>query len=506
MGSLRGAFDGAPQQDSGWWWPFALTGAVAALPYLLCEVLPAVDFPLHQLELGIWLDALAGGERFGAHYEVGPYTLPYWTTSALGALFAPLLGVEAGARAVLALYVFALPLAAAWLCRETGRSPWWGLAITPFTYEFNLSWGFTAYCFAGLVLLAVMAACARATRTSANRDWALALGLALLLGWTHPQVAAVSTGLCVYLTLFAPTRGTKLRLVAVGAISFSIPLIWLLSASGAASDNFAGGLQYEALPVLLERLLLYSVDTLPGYTEEALLALVLLLLAASWSARPGVWGWDQRKLLIIPLTCFAMYFVAPFNLSGQAVCQRMPYLTLLFLPLLAAPCHPGRYVKGALLGIALLGATQTASALVGFDAEAQPGLQAMIERAPRGARTLYVPYDVDSDWVRTPGYSHVGALLTLRRGGVYATNFDRLTIRYRSHVDREGTIMGHEYALYTAFRERRKVIKLKARQVAWWDLHLVRLPAEQPVSPTDLPHRAVEVLGFESPWSLTRPR
>lgn len=422
----------------------------------------------------------------------------------LGALFAQLGGVEWGARAVVAVYVALLPLSAAHLCRAAGRSGWWGLLLVPFTFEFNLAWGFTAYCFAAMLLLWLLAA--SLPEAPSRPRMLLAASLALLLGWTHPQVAAVGTGLCVYLALFASDTRDRVRHVATGLLCLTVPVVWLSSASGAASDNFAGGIQYEDLSVLLQRLATYSVDTLPGPLEQGLLLVALVLAALSWIGRPEPLDWSQRKLLIIPLTCAAMYFVAPFNMSGQAVCQRMPYLALIFMPLLLAPRWPSRGLKALLVAMALLGSMHTGTALVGFDLEARQGLQPLINAAPRGQRTLYVPYDVRSAFVNHPAYAHAGAWLTLRRGGVYATNFDRLTVRYRPQVDRKGTIMGHEYRLYSHYEKTGKPLPLSAKQVAYWNLHLVRMPSDMPMSPVETTDPSTRVVGFAPPWTLTQTR
>src|SRR5262249_8949981 len=146
-------------------------------------------------------------ERFGEYYERQSYWLPYWTPLFLARPFVGLVGVEVASRVPLFLYVAALPATSALLARAAGRSGVWGLALAAFALEFNLSWGFVAYCLGG-VLLQVVLACALLAERSARpgRLFAAQAAVAFVLGFTHPQVAAAAVGACALLALLGPAR------------------------------------------------------------------------------------------------------------------------------------------------------------------------------------------------------------------------------------------------------------------------------------------------------------
>src|SRR5215470_14349529 len=187
-----------------WLWPACIVlGVAAALPYLFSAYLPLTDFPMHQLTFATW----AQPERFGAYYERQSYWLPYWTPLFVARPFVGLLGVEAASRVPVFLYVAALPATSTLLARAAGRSGVWGLALAAFALEFNLSWGFVAYRLGGVLLQVVLACALFAERSPRPAPLAAAqAGVALVLGFTHPQVAVAAAGACAILALLGPAR------------------------------------------------------------------------------------------------------------------------------------------------------------------------------------------------------------------------------------------------------------------------------------------------------------
>lgn len=497
---MAGAMSPEPSPERRWWVAAAVVGLLAALPYAVLRHLPLVDLPLHQLAVAIRADSAA----FSQYYENAPATLPYWLPTWLGALAAPAIGAEAGARLVVALYALALPLAGGLVARASGRSGWWGLLLAPFVLEFNLAYGFVAYCVGGLLVLLVVAAALRAEQGSAAAPVALA---SLAVGWTHPQMAVVAVGFCAGLQLLnrgAPAR-RRLAIVAASLPALLPSALWFADPERATEAFAANAPVFAGFGELLAGLGGFTVDVFPGPLEEALLGLAVVLVAASWwRRRPTL---RDLRFAIAALGFLALYFVTPWDWNGQAVCQRLPFLALLCLPLLPSPAAPPGAVRLALAALAVVGVVNTGLVLYGFDRDTAPPIDALAAGTPEGARLAYVAYDVRSPWVHAPACMHAGAWITLRRGGVYAFHFNRLTSRYSAAVPAEQTLVGRELAFSRRLRDTGRPLVVPRARLAFWDTILVRWPEGMPpVLPVDVPREAVLSLEQVGQWGLLRLR
>jgi hypothetical protein len=495
----------ASSEEGRWWIAAAALGLVAALPFLVLRYLPLVDLPLHQLETAIWAEPAGAPTGFAHWYESAGWSLPYWLPTVLAGLAAPLLGAEAATRAVIALYALGLPLAGGFAARASGRSGWWGLLLVPFVLEFNLAYGFVAYCLGGMLLLLAIGAALRAE--SGGRGWLLLeAAAALAIGWTHPQIAVAVVGWCAGLALL--NRGGRRRLAVFAAsLPALLPSALWFAHPDQAATAFGSPPEFAGFGELLRDLPGFSVDVFPGPVEELLALAALGLVAATWfrQRRPAL---RDARFALAAAGFLVLYFVTPFSWNGQAVCQRMPYLALLCLPLLPpVGVAPGRGARVALVVVALAGALNTGLALFGFDRETAPALDRLADELPEGARLAYAGYDVHSAWVHAPAYLHAGAWLTLRRGGVYAFHFNRLVSRYRDVVPADQTMVQKELYYSRKLRDTGRPPVVRRDQLAFWDAILIRWPPHMdPILPVAVQPPEIAGLDQAGPWGLLRLR
>ena len=470
-----------PGQDSireRWLWPCCLlVGVVSALPYALFSYLPLTDLPLHQLSFATWVSP----ERYAAFYERQSYWLPYWTSLFVARPFVGLLGVEAAGRLPVFLYVASLPLTSAMLARAAGRSGYWGLLLVAFALEFNLAWGFVAYCLAG-VLLQIVLACALYSER-ARRPWipvgAQALA-ATVLGFTHPQMAVLALGGCVFLAIAGKREIRPRRAVSVlaGLPALVPSLVYFWDPAHASMFRGGSGVTFASAGELLRRLPEFSIDVFDGHVEEALLACAIGLLLLSWrgARRPS---FTAMRVPLLGIAFLVAYFVAPFDWNGQALAQRMPFATLLCLPAFAAPDRfPSLPIRATIVAIAVVGAGNATMVLRVFNRETAADLEPLLDSAPAGAKTVYLAYDTAWPGIRSQPYLHTGAYVALRQGGVYAFHFNRLNTMYRPVVPLGQTLIGREFALSRRYASNGEIVLRRREDLWFWDTVLVRFPRE----------------------------
>jgi hypothetical protein len=322
---------------------------------------------------------------------------------------------------------------------------------------------------------------------------------ATVLGFTHPQTAVIAVGACALVSLLSPDRGAATRARRAGVVLASLPalvpsLVYFADGKRAAAFQAAKGLTFASLGSAIENLPRFSIDALDGPVEEVLFVCVVGLVALSWRAvpRPSI---GAMRLALLALGFLVAYFVTPFDWNGQAVCQRMPFLVLLCLPGLAAPGRaPGRLLRGAFVAIAVVGAGNAAMTLSAFNLHTRAELDPLLASAPPNQRTIYLAYDTSWPGIRSEPYLHTGAYLTLRGGGAYAFNFNRLNTRYRDGVPLDQLMIGQEFALSRRFRKGERVT-LSRKRVAFWDAALVRFGHDdEPLVPVAA--TAEELAGF----------
>ena len=493
---------------SGWWLWLLGIGILAGLPFLIFEYLPLVDFPLHQLALAIWTEEPGANTHYAQYYETAPYSLPYWFPSMLSSLFVPFWGVEWASRILLFIYVATLPLAAGFAARSCKRSGWWGLLVVPFVFEYNLAWGFVSYCFAGLLGLLCISIMLRAEKScKLNRLLFMLLLVSIMLGWSHPQMPVMIVGVGALLQCFnfgVPIR--KRALLLLPMMACLLPSLFWFSRPGEAEIAFVGTIEFAPFGVLLPQFSKFSVDVFPGPLEESLFILSLLIVLTLWWLNPTPITFKESRFLFVGLFFLAGYLFAPWNWNGQAICQRMPYLWLIFLPLMVPPLvYPSLRLKALLVVFALLGASHTGLNLHGFHQETKEKLAPLIDIVPPNSKTAYVTYDPDSPWVNAPVYLHTGAWITLRKGGVYSFNFNRLTSHYRSNVPEDNLLIGHEFYFKDYYQRTGQLSVVPRHRFSYWDTILIRWPAdEQPTLPFEAKADDIQSSDIRFPWGIVQ--
>lgn len=489
--------------ERGWWGAALALGVVAAAPILLHRYLPMADLPLHVLEVAIWAEPSGAETGFAEAYEVAGPWLPYWTTTVLAGLAAPLLGAELGVRMVLTLYALLLPLLGGLAARGFGRSGWWGVPLAGFVYEPNLAWGLIAWCVSGALLLGVLALAARAERAADPMRWLAGLAaLSAVLGWTHPQMAVGAWGLVLLLQLARRDLRRGAQIVAAATLALVPTVVWFASPAR-AHEAFGSAPRFASPAVGIRHLLDCTVDVLPGTVERWSLLLFLGLVAGSWlnAKRPP---WEQLRVNVLAGAVLLLYFVAPWEWNGQTVAQRLPYIVLLLVPCCAAPGRtPTWWVRGALVGVGLLAALNTAVHLRQFDREAAASLDPLEAATPAGARLMPAVYDPHSEWVRIPVYLHAAAWITARKGGIYAFHYNRLTSHYRPLVPRAQVLTSPDFFWAKSLEAGGDLVFVDPDAVSFWDTVVARFPeGRPPFPPIAWPPGEVSAAVTEGPWTM----
>jgi hypothetical protein len=299
------------------------------------------------------------------------------------------------------------------LARTFSRSAWWGFLVLPVVLEFNLSYGFVAYCLAGVFFVLGLAFVVRSEGDAGKGNLVWAGVLALALGWTHPYVGAafILSVMVVQVLGSGPVRSRVLT-TCVASISLLPTLLWFVVA-GDDNQSLAGGPEFASPGELLRMLPMFSIDVFPERVEEVVYGLALFVVVLAW-LRTGR-GVRLRHLRphVVAFVFFLLYFVTPWDLNGQAVCQRMPYFVLLLVPAMApVGSAPDGITRAALLTLACVGALNTGIHVIGFSRETEQSMGAILQDPPRRARLVYIAYDVTSPWVNAPVHLHSGARVT----------------------------------------------------------------------------------------------
>jgi hypothetical protein len=130
-------------------------------PLFVARYLPGLDLPFHLSMADMLGKAGDPNSPYAGHYlsdlSVAPYAAHYLALRVLGT-FMPLMAAH---KLIIALYVTALPLGAAWLLDTCGRSRVPALLAFPLAYNLTLHYGFISFALSLPVLLFMLAALVR---------------------------------------------------------------------------------------------------------------------------------------------------------------------------------------------------------------------------------------------------------------------------------------------------------------------------------------------------------
>lgn len=286
-------------------WRLALAMLLAALIGLSLWPIWARDFlPLHDAAQVEHQASILYDWNVRASFRSDYERLPYPTPNALGpyliTLFAPLLGVHLGLKAVLTLAMLALPLAAWALTRAARHSPWLLVAVVPWMWHYDVWVGHLGQVLGLPLLLALLALHLRFARDPGPwRALALVALLALLavsdlLLWLVGAALLVLLGAAIG---WRQRRWLGLPLLAVREAALALPSLALLLPWfrtewwGRGRLTAEWTLPMDTLKMLFSRL--FDVFGPRGVALESLADLLFNrpgdLISALWLTGMGLW-------------------------------------------------------------------------------------------------------------------------------------------------------------------------------------------------------------------------
>lgn len=350
------------RERRAFWVVWLVLAAASIVPIWITRFLPLVDDPNHLSAVYIWHGLADPHSSLHRFYEPRVAPVSYFLHYFIAYAAAWLVGVEAGHKLALCVYVLGVPLAAALWCRRTGRSPWLSVLAFPLPYSFLWAFGFHPFNLGlAMMLLAVVAFDALFEQVRWQRLW-MATALCTLCYLGHPIPLAM-LGMAVPVLLVA--SGVTWRKLVAAAAGFA-PAFLLLRWQAARTSKtpidwrkVSGGhvLTFDRQEWLtrLDQFddLVMNVVSGPLDTQlfrALLLCSVVMLLAALVRRRPAVEPrspWASCRLLLyryrslaLAAVMFAGYLTLPLHFGEPSpiliVSGRLAPAAFYFLLLSAA--------------------------------------------------------------------------------------------------------------------------------------------------------------------------
>lgn len=386
----------------------ALLSAAVLVPIWITRFLPLVDEPNHLSAIYLWHHLSDPRSSLHRFYELSIEPVSYFLHYFLAHEFAWVVGVEAGHKLALCLYVLGLPFAGLWWCRRTGRSPWLSLALFPLPYSYFWAFGFHPFNL-GLVafLIGVIAFDRLCERVTFGRT-AFAATCALLCYLSHPIPLAMLGLALPVLLLSWRVRWQSLLASGLALLPSAAMMRWQSQRSATTGVDWkqaAGGTLFTLEPrQWLARLRLFddfSMNVVAGKRDtqlfHALLIFGALLLLSSLLRRrsepgthePASLRWLRaHRSAALALVMLAGYLVLPEGFAGQVgilyVSGRIaPAVSLFFLlaPAIRA-ADPRRFLALASVPITLLLVLEIGSRYQQFARYMQPLPELLAQCSP----------------------------------------------------------------------------------------------------------------------------
>jgi hypothetical protein len=377
--------------------------ALALLPVWHQRMLPLLDTPDHLALARAWHDYHDPSYHLADYYTLRVRLVPYILFYALIHALMFVCKIEIANKLVLSLYLVAFPLSVLALARALGRSPW--LALGAFALAFNPGWayGFTSYLLATCCLFLGWAALLRALDDGRPR-WFVALGVVAALAYLGHVLAWALFGLGAIALLLLDWRRWRRGLWAalamlpsVGLAAFTMVQERHERAYTRTGDELVA--VWHSLGTLLKLAPKRMLEIFPGPLDMMVLAVLALTTLAL-----GLWSWraapseprvraGTRRLLVLAALLLAAYVALPYTISKPMswwyVGPRVPALLAPLLLLLPTVEPSGRRRLALLpLVLACVALPIQLTRLYGDFNKRHIGLLRLIEKLPRGARTL----------------------------------------------------------------------------------------------------------------------
>lgn len=295
-------------------------------------LLPFIDLPNHLAEATIYKSKGDNGTLLTTYFE----TVPWYYPNTFHAVFCSLFpSVEFGNRVFHVLYVIALHGSLFLVIRELKGNLWVGLAAIPFTFNYNVTYGFVGFVISLPVLVILFYLIVLDFRRDilATKLW---IALALVgLYFMHAQNALFGLVLFAIMTLFLHRQ--RLSRALLRLILIPIPLLTLLGTwwfgrqpdnAGSTGEYLLNYYQTSYFESFLTRTRFVVLDNFqlyegwPGVLVAAVFFLCVLLpvfLLKPWTR--SHYAADDRMRLSLAflffMTAAACYLFLPDMLPGQ---------------------------------------------------------------------------------------------------------------------------------------------------------------------------------------------
>jgi hypothetical protein len=394
---------------------------------------PMVDLPQHAAQIAAWVNW--GDPAYRTHELELNFRTPYLLAYPLARLLAPLLGVVAALKAVVAAGFVAHVVATDRLVRRLGHDPWLALLGVPTALGYAFCFGFVSFLVSvPLVLFAVAAAVDHAERPRLRSGVVLSglLALTLLAHGIASALAALVTGPVLLRGggRFVARTAPLLAPVVLGAA-------WIMP--GSATSRI--GATYWAIG--FDRILelpgmlvgIGSADRLATATGFLLFAAAGFLVGKP-SRRPE--RWLPLAASLVGYAAFPALFRGVGPLSPRFVVLVLPALLLAFEPRRrdGAPRRAG-LARTALAAVAAGWVLTWTLRLPAYNRETE-GLHALVTAAPPGMNVRPIVFERESRaFPGVPALLHLPAYYQVKKGGTQGYSFAMYPIsvvRYRSGI------------------------------------------------------------------------
>lgn len=438
---LRGLFLRAPRPADPDTRVFFL-GYALLLPFFLAplgatRLLPGLDLPFHLSIVDMLDKAGSPGSPYEPYYEitsgVAPYAAYYLVLGALGKVA----GLLLAHKLIVAVYVAALPLAAAALLAACRRSRIPALLAFPLAYNLTLHYGFISFALALPLILLLLAQAARYLTDAApsHARWLGMAATAVALFFCHLQNFLYGVAAAAAFVVFcaADLRRRLLALLALMPSGLAL-LAWQAVStfegdparqkktlafawselSGARLADMNGG-RTPLVDDLIYRVWLVPHHLLRGFRDGAdgpaariLLATLAIYFVMGWFGRPATALEDRSRLRLAGVVAFlgalGAYLALPHHLHSFELATFFPRFSVLVvlaglllvpggLRRLSAPLSIAAALPAVLQGLVYARALEREYRR--YAAETADFLH-VVERVPAGARVLGLVFDPQS--------------------------------------------------------------------------------------------------------------
>jgi hypothetical protein len=435
-----------PVEGASWSVVFAALAIGCVFPLFYVRYLPIEDLPQHVAAVRILHDFHDPSLGFSRFFELDLLHTQYLAYYLAADLLAYVVDVELANKLLCAAALIATPYAARGLLQALGKDSRLALLTFPLAYNAHLILGFFNFV-AAIPLSLYGVTLALRQRRAYSRGRALLLSLiAVLCFYSHVVPFALMVVGIVLVSMSLDWRRSAAALVPL-LPSALCALVWLGSSpAGRATLTAAGGAQRGPKPefmparAALEQVPRWLTDVLTGDRDlwilEAwcalcalvlLIALVELVLGRRERAPDALAANSVARLLLLPLLCAVLYFVAPTSYDWiWPIAQRFPLLALIWL-VIALPRFVFARTPVLALAVVLSAASfhfvGTAFAAFERDEVSASDFEHALDAIPKGERVVGLIFDRGSSYVAFSPFIHYVAYYQARKGGAVMFTF-----------------------------------------------------------------------------------